>query len=220
MWELCKKDQPDVTRLLIELGMGVSLKSRGTGITMLHRWAASGDPVATSIIELILAKGADVKALNKQGISPLYTAAVGLTYTEYESSRMSSYHHIPCDSVLRLLMQRGEYSISEKIGALELAGAKLLFHKRDGRYIIQGFQYWNEALDLRESASGSIPKIPLNPNKIVHWLKKLWKRLTSLRYGFLCINHSILISIISVSKLNLFLQGEEKRKENGNGGNE
>jgi len=69
MWELCQEDQPDVTLLLIELGMNVTQKSRVTGITMLHRWAASANPAATSIIELILAKGADVKAPNKQGIS-------------------------------------------------------------------------------------------------------------------------------------------------------
>ncbi len=69
MWELCQEDQPDVTLLLIELGMSATQKSRVTGITMLHRWAASANPAATSIIKLILAKGADVKAPNKQGIS-------------------------------------------------------------------------------------------------------------------------------------------------------
>ncbi len=48
MWELCQENQPDVTLLLIELGMSVTQKSRARGITMLHRWAASANPAATS----------------------------------------------------------------------------------------------------------------------------------------------------------------------------
>jgi len=82
MWELCREDQPDVTLLLMELGMSVTQKSRETGLTMLHRWAASTNPAAASIIQLILAKGADLKAVNEQGIFPLYVATVGLTCNE------------------------------------------------------------------------------------------------------------------------------------------
>jgi len=65
-------------------------------------------------------------------------------------------------------MQREEYSLSEKIDALELAGAKLLFHYRDESSISQAFQYWNEALDLRETAQGPIPKVPLNSTNVFH----------------------------------------------------
>jgi len=178
MWELCREDEPDVTLLLIELGMNVTQKSRVTGITMLHRWAASADPAATSIIQLILAKGADVKALNKQGISPLHTAAVGLTS---EESSIKPLNQIPNDTVLRLLLQRGEYSLSEKIDILELAGVNLLRKMDDNSSISQAFQYWNEALDLRDSAQGSIPKVPLNPNNIVHWRAVEWTTRDQLR---------------------------------------
>jgi len=178
MWELCREDEPDVTLLLIELGMNVTQKSRVSGITILHRWAASADPAAASIIQLILAKGADVKALNKQGISPLYTAAVGLTK---EESSIEPLNQIPNDTVLRLLLQRDEYSLSEKIDTLELAGANLIRKMDDSSSISKAFQYWNEALDLRESAQGSIPKVPLNPNNNVHWRAVEWTTKDQLR---------------------------------------
>jgi len=180
LWELCEEDQPNLTSLLIELGMSATQKSRVTGITMLHRWAAFADPAAVSIIQLILAKGADVKALNKQGISPLYVAAVGLT-SEESSNQSDAPYHRPNDPVLRLLLQRGEYSLSEKIDTLELAGATLLRKMADSSFISKAFQYWNEALDLRESAQGSIPKVPLNPNNIVHWRTVEWTTRDQLR---------------------------------------
>jgi len=183
LWELCEEDQPDVTRRLIELGMNVCVKQKSpdfnsrSGITMLHHWAASVHPAATSIIELILAKGADLKALNKHGISPLNVAAVGLP--SHEASNTS--YHSPNDPVLRFLLERGEYSLSEKIDTLELAGAKLLLHNKDESSISQALQYWNEALDLRESAIGSIPKVPLKTNNIVHWRTIEWTTRDQLR---------------------------------------
>jgi len=173
-------DQPDVTLLLIELGMSVTQKSYLTDITLLHRWAASSDPAAISIIELALSKGADVKVLSNHRISPLNMAAIGLPSNEFTLIIPFSYHS-PNDPVLRLLLNRCEYSLSEKIDALELAGAMLILNKIDESSISQAFQYWNEALDLRESAQGSIPKVPVNPTNIVHWRAVEWTTKDQLR---------------------------------------
>jgi len=182
LWELCEEDQPDVTRFLIEQGMNVCATQKShnpcrSGITMLHHWAASVHPAATSIIELILTKGADVKVLNNSGISPLNVAAVGLPSNETSNA---SYHS-PNETVLRFLLNREEYSLSEKIDTLELAGAELLLHKQDDSSISQAFQYWNEALDLRESAQGSVPKAPLNTSNIIHWRAVEWTTRDQLR---------------------------------------
>jgi len=174
MWQLCEVYHSDVTRLLIELGMSVTQKCPDSGITILHHWAASTDPASTSMIELLLTKGVDVKALDNEGISPLYAAAIGLT------SNDEPYHN-PNEPVLRLLLQRSEYSLLEKINALELAGSLLLLHKEDDSSISQAFQFWNDALDLRDSAQGSIPKVPLSLPNTVQWRAAEWTNRDQLR---------------------------------------
>lgn len=167
MWQFCEVDQSDVMRLLIELGMSVVQKCPDSGITMLHYWASSANPASTSLIELLLTKGADVKALDNKGISPLYAAAIGLT------SNNEPYHS-PNDSSLTLLLQRSEYSLLEKINTLELAGSLLLLHEENGSSISQAFHYWNEAQDFRDSAQESIPKIPLSLHNTVPWRAAEW----------------------------------------------
>lgn len=171
MWTLCPKEEPALTILLVNLGMSLTQRRKVTGGTILHHWASSNgsfDQDTVPVIELLLAKGADLEALDKFGLTPLNVAAIGYPYDG------SEVHHCirPNEPALRYLLALEDTSLLEKINALELAGAVLLLLNGDNRNSIsQAFQYWNEALNLRE---GSIPKVSLNADKNVHWRTVEW----------------------------------------------
>ncbi len=167
MWELCSKQEPALSILLIELGVNLTQRSPEMDKSVLHYWASScgsfdEDPVP--VVELILAKGTDLKALDKCGLTPLNVAAMGFSYNLTVGD--------PNEPVLRYLLNRNEISLSEKIDALELTGAMVLIFSLVDKSVSQAFQYWYEAQDLRDS--GSIPKVPLEVNNKISWRTAEW----------------------------------------------
>jgi len=71
----------------------------------------------------------------------------------------------------------------EKLNALELAGATMILLNLRGSYtcISHGLEYWNEAQTLRNSAQGSIPKVPWKVNSIIPWRAVEWTTRDELR---------------------------------------
>jgi len=176
MWTLCPGGAA-LTILLIDLGLIVpsSLPCPKSGLTVLHYWASSFAGPASPryqdsipIFEKLLAKGADVNALdNLNSLTPLNAAAVG-----YYGVRSFA---IPNEPVLRYLLQRNDISLLEKISALELAGASILLFKEEEKSVSQAFQYLFEAQDLCDSSEGLTPKVPVvNADNMVHWRATEW----------------------------------------------
>ena len=104
----------------------------------------------------------------KAGMTPLLLAATG-----------ENGPNIP---VLESFIERDDISSIQKIDALELAGATILLQRNDVASITQAFELWNRAIDLRDADGvGSIPKVPLNDNSIVHWRAVEWTTKDQLR---------------------------------------
>ena len=158
MWMLAGYDV-NATRLLINLGMSLTQKSPQLGRTILHFWAGrTKDARSLSIVELLLAKGSDLEALDINGISPINVAAIGT-------------NGVPNLPVLDYLLRRNDLTPLQRIEALELAGSTILCVKDDQTSVTRAFQYWNEAMDLRDS--NSIPKLLKNSDRqAVEWTTK------------------------------------------------
>lgn len=171
-WTICSTKEANVTILLVESGMNLKERCPCSDRTILHHWASSseGPPAqeAVSVVDLLLAKGTDLKALDQDGLSPLNIAAIG--YLRHQTLAR------PNELLLRFLLGRQEFDLMDKINALELAGAMILLHSyRENNALSdfgKAFEYWNEALDLR--ISGSIPKVSLNLSNNVYWRTVEW----------------------------------------------
>ncbi len=215
MWTLCE-DEPDLVMLLINLGM--SLTQRCTERkTIWHHWASSQNEGAVFVVELLLEKGADHKAVDYYGITPLNAAAF-FRYCHAISGFSYAPHENPNEPVLRHLLQREEYSLLEKIDALELVGAMILIEKEDEVSVSKALQYWNDALNLRESAQESIPKILVNANNIIHWwiiewttrdqLEELQQRLDDMKIQAILVIRRILSRTNSTAHHSSYLWGD------------
>ncbi len=178
LWTLCPRNEPALMMLLINLGMSLTQQCPLTGNTVLHHWASGCGPAlnkdSVAVVELLLANGADLKALNNCGFTPLNVAAIG--------SSSNKLHGHPNDPVLRCLFHRDDINPFEKIDALELAGAIILLAQGfQSKFIHLAFQYWNEAQDLRESSQGLIPKVPWSESiNNVPWKTTEWTTRTQL----------------------------------------
>jgi len=172
MWMHCWEGNV-ANHLLVDLAVSLTQQFPEKNSSALHYWASSQqnygrighsfDQDAVRIVELLLAKGADLKARDVHGLTPLNVAAIG--------SR-NGWQDCPNEPVLRYLLGREDISLPEKIDALELAGAMILLRPENDND--HALQYWNEALDHRESAQGSIPKVPLKSKTTVHWRAAEW----------------------------------------------
>ena len=173
MWIIDTGNDVPFTMLLIDLGLiSPSLPwCQIHGQTVLHRWALairSQDSILK--FKKLLEKGADVNVLDKFGLTPLNVAAIG---------GHSCFCPLgnPNEHVLNYLVDnnREDISLSDKIEALELAGASILLFKEDQDSIDRAFQHWYEAHDLRDSAKEQIiPKASLNADKTVPWRSVEW----------------------------------------------
>jgi len=169
IWTFCSLKEPALMMLLIDLDLILPSFPwcPEMGKTVLHHWASSGQD-AVQIFEKLLDKGFDVNALDTFGLTPLKVAAIG--YPDDLDSLGNPNEHL-----LRVLLhERDDISLSDKIEALELAGAALLLFKEDVLSISRGFQYWYEAQDLRDSAEVPITKALLNSDNTVHWRSNEW----------------------------------------------
>jgi len=167
------KDECGADAITKLLNNGMDLDQRDLflyGGTVLHYWA--GTPYvdrkkkyinsekdksryedSLAVVKLIIEKGADLRAVKRNGFTPLLEAATGL---RGERSNLE---------VLDFLLERQEYSRAEKIEALELAGAVILGNLKNTSSFQKALEYWRKALQLRqldEDGSGPIPKTILN----------------------------------------------------------
>jgi len=130
------------------------------------------------LVEFLLTKGANVNVLDQRGISPLLEAAIGSYFS------WSKLPHGPNTSVLEYLLRRKDISLSNKIDALEFAGANLLLKRSDSGSVFQAFGYWHRAMDLRESVNGRMHKDThqqLSGNNIIAWRSVEWTTRDQLR---------------------------------------
>ncbi len=109
MWKYSLLDVK-ATHLLISLGMSVTQKDPQYDRTMLHDWAEEIDPRTLPIIEILLEKGLNIEALDKNCLSPLDVAAIGF----------GGNPNVP---VFEHFLRRGDISTIKRIEALELAGS-------------------------------------------------------------------------------------------------
>ncbi len=174
MWMLCCEANIR-SHLLVDLAVSLTQQFPGKNVGALHHWASSHgygstlDQDAVRIVELLLAKGADLKAIDLHGLTPLNVAAAGYPRTGLKAC--------PNAPVLEYLLEREEISNLERIDALELAGATLLLyqqHEEDGSQVSQASDCWNGALQLRESTQEPIPKVPLKSKTTVDWRAAEW----------------------------------------------
>jgi len=166
IWTLISsKADVAITMLLIDLSLiSPSLPwCPILGYTVLHR-LASGSQDVVPVFKKLLEKGADVNALDRFGATPLNIAATGGSPGK------------PNMILLRyLLNERDDISLSDKIEALELAGASILLLKEDQDSMDKAFQLWYEAQDLRDNAEEPIiSKDSLNADKTVPWRSVEW----------------------------------------------
>lgn len=171
MWKIFY-DQRVETSLIIDLGVRLTRQFPGKNLAVLHYWTSSDN---VRFIELLLGAGADLKSLDYYGFNTLNMAAIGFDGKN--------------ESVLRYLLARDEFSLSEKVLALELVGAMILLKATDDSIPSEAFRFWIESLNLRENAQGSIvPKVSLNVESNVAWRSVEWttrEELVQLQHGSL-----------------------------------
>ena len=141
----------DTITALFHHGLDLKRRDEVNGRTLLHHMAALSHYFIhddlLSLVKRLVDKGADLMALDRDGLTPLLAAA--------NADYPNSY-------VLDFLMDRDEYCRMEKIEALELAGANSLFNiscPRNRQYRKKAFQYWRRAHQLRQmeiEVSGSM----------------------------------------------------------------
>lgn len=78
-------------------------------------------------------------------------------------------------SNLQLFLSKEDVTVIDKIEILELAGSMILLRHEDTTSVTQAFEYWNEAMDLRDQHPDSVPtKVLFSNNTIVHWRAVEW----------------------------------------------
>jgi len=85
-----------------------------------------------AVVKLLVDRGADLHTQNSLGLTPIILAAF--------------LHYL---DVVDFLLERNEISRIEKIEALELAGATILFDTRLTHFFPRGLEYWRRSLHLR-----------------------------------------------------------------------
>jgi len=146
---------------LIKHDINLDLRST-TGDTILHDWINSAS-LNLDIIDkekffvdgvyLLLAYGIDLTARNNKGFTPIVAAAA-----ELKGPSETLF------GVLDLLLKKDEIDASEKIDAMELAGARLLLASEPEK----ASHYWKKALDLRRREGRK--KIPLQTSgQAIEW---------------------------------------------------
>jgi len=137
---------------LINQGMDLGQRSSFFKETVLHYWAGghcfsklamddgfSHQEDSLRVVKLLIEKGADPLASNNWGFTPLLEAAKGPYRGE-----------LPNLKVLDFLLETNEYSRSQNIEAMELAGTVILQNVKNVSLFPKAFDYWRKALRLRQ----------------------------------------------------------------------
>jgi len=127
----------DVTTILINHGLDLKQYNRRTGETLLHYWAGfprnfTGED-SLAIVKLLVDKGTHLVTCDSKGFTPLQTAA-----------------HDSNLKILDYLLSRDEYGRTEKMIAMELSGAAILFDGANAPHSPKAFEYWRRAHQLRQ----------------------------------------------------------------------
>ena len=141
--------------LLLEYGMSIDQRCPRLGRTLLHHMAGPVNKLdKAEIVELLFEKGADFRVRDKEGITPIMSAAIGNNAK-------------PNMRVLKLFTEKDDIPNMEKIEALEVAAALLLSHHFSD---VAGMKYClSQAQELRYIEGITlIPKTPAN-ERAVEW---------------------------------------------------
>jgi len=112
-----------------------------TGQTLLHNVIGRfTEEDSLALVTRLVEKGAELTARDKQGFTPLLTAA--------ETFKLK---------ILDYLLERDQYSRTEKMEALELAGSTILLEAPSSLFP-KAFDCWRRAHQLREAAGPSAEK--------------------------------------------------------------
>lgn len=119
--------------------------------TVLHHWASNPLGVLLEsrteeesplvVVKLLVEKGANVMALDNDGLTPILRAAHGfLVHSSHENF-----------SILNYLLERDAVNRKEKIDAMELIGAIILSTSLNDHLVQKAFDYWHRALHQMET---------------------------------------------------------------------
>jgi len=129
----------DTITALIHHGLDLKQRIPQTGQTLLHHITSrfTYDDSLMALVTLLVDNKADIMARDKEGFTPLLTAANTFNVKIFE-----------------YLMEREEYSRTEKMEALELAGATILL--KAPTLFLKAFDYWRRAHQLREKEKEAV----------------------------------------------------------------
>ncbi len=127
MW-MMRSCCPKAAITLMDFGMSVT-----PGTTILHHWASKfegDDGSLLELVQLLLERGVDLQAKDEAGRTAIfYSAAQG-----YKNRLNFTY--------LDFLLGKEEVDRKDKIEALELAGAIILYSTMDAEQVSRAFGYW------------------------------------------------------------------------------
>lgn len=143
--------------LLIELGMSVTQPCSHLGRTLLQHLVGPVRIEDVNFIDFIIAKGADSTVRDKEGITPIMSAAIG-------------NYRVPNILILEHLLKKRNIPVIDKIEALEMAAAVLLGREENGEYFERIFNFLDRANYFRTEENWLLtPEIPIN-GRAVEWI--------------------------------------------------
>jgi len=156
-------DTPDgkIISLLVQWGLNLSQRSPVRGFTPLHKRArqfnAQNEDMSLDVFQMLLGKGADLKARDYYDFSVILTAAQG-------------NDKLPNFPVLNFLLDQDDIARKDKIDALELAGAVILGSEENHDQFPLALHYWSRALALRAEGR-PLYKTPIKSknNQLSEW---------------------------------------------------
>lgn len=136
-WELT--ENKDLTKLLLEYGVGLDSKHNSRSLNIAHKWARTLDEGAYDVIANAIYKGVRIEEPNADGLTPVMIAAIGDNCRRHNVTTFK-----------RLLKQAIQpIDRSNRIDALELFGASLILSRESDL----GLKYWKKAMKLRFEVS-------------------------------------------------------------------
>jgi len=150
--------QMDIVSFLVECGADPSTQSfPGVGMTILHMLAGYFKIENVDVfVQLLLQHGADLKARDDRGFTPIMCAAA---YNDW----------VPNITFLNYLLERGDIPHKDKIDALEVAAAVLLSNELNADYFQLAFEYLTRARNLRIQENFHLTPQPQSNNRAIEW---------------------------------------------------
>ncbi len=185
IWSLPLCNNVEAITTLIEVGMSLTLRHPIDGSTVLLKWIGQKNILKNGTLDFIqplLEKSSDLKARDEDGFTPTLLAAVVINNFQSSSGNQTdatqdfAIQKKLNASILNFLLEREEVDRMERINAMELAGAVILFLHGELQFrgppsklhrihdMNVGFEYWHRALQLRLSCTGECESILMTPS--------------------------------------------------------